>query len=90
MARAVSDNFLVAATSMLLDAYLAPDMLHLPRQLLVDYNPTLFQKSGSGTSEIEGGAPHMRLLRDLMSDGPVALQEVLLLHALRCLLDNCV
>lgn len=68
----VSDNYMVLVATMLLDGYLAPDMLFRPRRLLVDYHPSLFNPAGpQGYSEAEWGAPHMRLIRDIMSDGVV-------------------
>eukprot|EP01039_Chlorochromonas_danica_P009738 gene9736-10772_t len=75
----VTDNFLALVTTILLDRYVAPDMLHAPRKLLVDYNPRLFKLSKgprSNHSDDEMGSKHMQLIRDLMSDGVVSLQKL--------------
>lgn len=75
---------MVTATSIIMDAYLAPELLFAPRQLLVDYDTDLFNPA-TGRSASEWGTPHMQLLREIVSDGPVALSEVRSSHCAVCL-----
>ncbi len=49
-------------SQIILDAYLSPHMLYEPRMLLTGFQ-------GTGSSDREEGAVHMRLLRDLMPYG---------------------
>eukprot|EP01031_Cornospumella_fuschlensis_P030118 gene30118-36383_t len=74
----VSDNVLVAISAILTDAYLRPDMLFKPRKMLIDYNPELFRQNNPKErhSVTEMGTPHMRLLREVMSDGVIPLKEL--------------
>lgn len=56
-------------SQIILDAYLFPDMLYKPRMLLIGFD-------GTGNVKEEEGAPHMRLIRDLMTDGTITLDKV--------------
>jgi hypothetical protein len=59
----------------ILDAYIAPDFLHRPRRILSDYrvyhhpHRSLFESKDEGVS-------HLSLLKELASDGTIALQAV--------------
>ncbi len=65
----VGDNVLTLISQIILDAYLYPDMLYKPRMLLIGF-------TGTGSVEEEEGVPHMRLIRELMSDGVITLEKV--------------
>lgn len=59
----VGDNVLPLASQILLDAYLAPEYLHLPRMLLSDSR--------------EEGVPHVSMMYKMMSAGMTTLKQVL-------------
>jgi len=70
---AVGDNILPLIAQIILDAYLAPQMLHLPR---------MFLQYGSGSDSISGhhkqsrnGVPHLDLLHKLTSAGSITLAQ---------------
>ena len=58
----VSDNVLPLAAQILLDAYLAPEYLHLPRMLVSDSK--------------EEGVPHITMMYRMMSAGMTTLKQV--------------
>lgn len=58
----VGDNVLPLAAQILLDAYLAPEYLHLPRMLLSDSK--------------EEGVPHISMMYKMMSAGMTTLSKV--------------
>lgn len=76
------------ASMIILDAIQDPAMLHKPRMILTHFKPQLFQNTmppniqypNNNTNKNnvgkEMGIPHMRLLWELMSDGPITFQQV--------------
>lgn len=66
----VGDNFAPLASQIVMDAFLAPQFLHLPRLALVGFQPGF-----TGVNE-NVGVLHLHLLRHLMTDGYTTVDQL--------------
>ena len=71
---AVGDNLLPLIAQIVLDAYLSPQYLYLPRMLLI-HNPQM-ESMMSWSKGQARGVPHMELIGKLMSGGGATLKQV--------------
>lgn len=70
----VGDNLLPLIAQIILDAYLSPQYLYLPRMLLI-HNPQM-ESMMSWSKGQARGVPHMELIGKLMSGGGATLKQV--------------
>ncbi len=70
----VGDNLLPLIAQIILDAYLSPEHLYLPRMLLL-HNPQM-ESMMSWSKGQARGVPHMELIGKLMSGGSATLKQV--------------